>query len=178
MSRTKRLALTAMLTALSVVLVWLAAVIPTGSAALVAICGIITAVTVMRCGYFWALGHFIMTAALSLLLIPDLGVAMMYITMLGWYPIVKSVYETRISRRALAWAVKLITAAAAVTLWIAALTLTVAGASGEWLIAIPGLSAGFIIPATVFVMLVVFGLYDVALTRVIEWILRRTGGKF
>ncbi|MDR2529966.1 MAG: hypothetical protein LBC65_00305 [Oscillospiraceae bacterium] len=99
MSNTRKLALSAVLTSGSVVLIWAAGLVPTGSLALVALVGIITGIVVLECGYSWGIMQYVAVAALSFFVNPDIGVTAFYAVCVGWYPIVKIAVERKVRGR-------------------------------------------------------------------------------
>ncbi|WP_317380614.1 hypothetical protein [uncultured Intestinimonas sp.] len=112
-----RLALSALLTALSLVILWGAAMAPWGRMGLVALAGLTPAAAVISGGpaaggLCWA-----GTGILALLLLPDKGCGLLYLLFFGLYPLVKYAAE-RLSRRPLELLVKLAFFNAALTvLW-------------------------------------------------------------
>lgn len=120
---TRKLAVSALLTALSVVLIWFAAIIPTGSAAVVAVAGVLGGIALIECGYAWATLLFAATAILSFILVPDIGVSAMFAAMFGWYPLVKSAIERRCRSHRTAWVLKTLVAYAAAVVLIGAFML-------------------------------------------------------
>ena len=105
-SKTKTLALSAMLTALSVLLLYLAAVLPSAQLAVTAVASLLPAAAVIRCGYAWSAGVYAATAVLLLLLLPQKGPALAYALIVGHYPILKSLIE-RLDKLVLEWILKL-----------------------------------------------------------------------
>lgn len=100
------IALGGALTALSVVLMFLSALIPVGKLGLPAVAGVLLICAVFELGEGLA---FLIFAAVSLLslLLPDKLAAVYYIAFLGYYPILKSFLE-RIKNKPLNWAAKLV----------------------------------------------------------------------
>ena len=92
--------------ALAAVLVYLSGVLPSGRLALSAVAGISALLILLECGGKWALGVYIVSAALSLLLTPSKAYALLYAAFLGYYPALKCVIE-RIKSRLFQWVVKL-----------------------------------------------------------------------
>jgi len=111
---TRLVSLTALLAALSVVLLYLASLLPSGRLASAAIAGLINAIAVIECGRLCAFACFSCTSILAAVLLPVKAVALIYILFFGYYPIVKSLAE-RIKSRTLEWAVKIIVFNAALT---------------------------------------------------------------
>ncbi|MDR2361043.1 MAG: hypothetical protein LBD85_07225 [Oscillospiraceae bacterium] len=168
MRKTRKLALSSLITAFAVVLCWVAAVMPSGSVALVGIAGLLTAIVVVECGYSWALGKFAATIMLVLLLVPDRMIVLMYAGIFGWYPVIKSLLERGKLRSAAQWAIKVLILNAALVLgYIAASNLFIlAGEPNTRLLLI------VLLPAEV-----AFVLYDIVLTRLIDMYIQRRAKK-
>lgn len=94
----------AVLTALGVLFLLLARVIPAGRLGLMVLTSFPVCMTLMMYGPGWAFGVFAATAALGLLLFPG-GPAALYILFFGYYPIAKSFFE-RTRAKGLGWALK------------------------------------------------------------------------
>ena len=92
-SYTGRLALSAVLTALSLVVLWGAQMVPWGRMGLVAVAGLMPAAAVISAGP--AAGGLCWggTSLLALILVPDKGCALLYLFFFGLYPVVKSLCE-------------------------------------------------------------------------------------
>ena len=106
-SYTGRLALSAVLTALSLVVLWGAQMVPWGRMGLVAVAGLMPAAAVISAGP--AAGGLCWggTSLLALILLPDKGCGLLYLLFFGLYPLVKYAAE-RLRRLPLELAVKLI----------------------------------------------------------------------
>lgn len=104
--RTKMLSFSAVLAALSLVVLFLSAVAPTGRLALVAVAGLLPAAAVIRFGVPAGLFCYVVTGILALLLLPDKGGAVLYLLFFGHYPVVKSLIE-RLGKLPLEWILKL-----------------------------------------------------------------------
>lgn len=105
-SGTRRTALVAMLVALSLVLLYLAALSPTGRLGIVALAGLVPAAAVVSAGLGAGFLCYGGAGVLGLLLLPDKGLALLYLIFFGLYPMVKSLAE-RFSGRVLEWVAKL-----------------------------------------------------------------------
>jgi hypothetical protein len=106
-SSTKKLTRSALLAALGLVLMYLAAVIPTAKLAFVAVAGLLTAAVLINCGTPYSLGVFLVTAVLSLIILPMKSVAVLYACFFGYYPIAKSWME-HVRNLAVSWVLKLL----------------------------------------------------------------------
>ena len=118
-SKAGRTALGGVLAAGSLAVLWLACVTPTGRLGVAAAAGLFPIGAVLRAGR--GAGRLCWAAAsvLGLLILPDKGVALMYLCFMGLYPVVKSRLEQYASRP-LEWVGKLACFNAALTLlWVA-----------------------------------------------------------
>lgn len=102
---TKRISRLSLLTALSVGLLYLAAVLPTAHLTILAVCGFLCAVAVMMYSTLWAAAVYVVTAALALLILPDKLCAIYYAAFFGYYPILKS-YLEKIRNIKISWLAK------------------------------------------------------------------------
>jgi hypothetical protein len=102
--KTRRLARLAVLSAVSVVLSFLANIVPTGRLALIVLASFPVCIALMMYGWRWACGVYAVTAVLDLMLFPG-AAAIGYGLFFGYYPIAKSLME-RIHRNSLCWAAK------------------------------------------------------------------------
>lgn len=88
-----RVALGGVLAALSLLLLYLAAVMPSGRIGMVAIAGLVPAAGVVSGGLFTGFLSYGAAAVLAFLLLPDKGCALLYVIFFGLYPMVKSLIE-------------------------------------------------------------------------------------
>lgn len=163
----RRVAFSALLAALSLVILYLSAVFPAGRLALVAVAGLLPAAAVIRFGIPSGAACFAASALLALLLLPDKGNALLYLLFFGYYPLVKSAAE-RMRRRVWEWAVKLLVFNGAFALlYFGFSALFVRTLPGGW---VPGLLwlAGN----------AVFVLYDIGFSGLIAQYQRRLGRFF
>ena len=118
--KTRNISVTALMIALTVVLLYIASVIPSGRIATVAVAGLITAAAVIECGIPSGCACFACSALLALVLLPQKSAAILYAIFLGYYPILKSVFE-RQKNRYVEWILKIVLCnaalAAAYLLW-------------------------------------------------------------
>ena len=111
MSKTKKLAIAAMIAAACFALLYLAAVIGQVRLAVTALAGIFPAAVVIVCGSWWAFGTFAAAGILALLLLPDKSPALWFLFFFGHYPIWKALIEglqAKIGKPWLGWALKLL----------------------------------------------------------------------
>lgn len=157
-TKTWQVALGGVLAAGSLAVLWLACVVPSGQLGVTAVAGLFPVGAVLAAGRGAGLLCWAAASILGLLLLPDKGVALMYLVFLGLYPVVKSRLEQLKSRTA-EWAGKLAYFNAALTLlWFAFRELFLP-ALPEWMSA----------QAWVLYLAgnVIFILYDIALSRLI-----------
>ena len=102
MSKSGKIALGGLLTALGVVLMFLTGLIPIGTYALPAIAGVLLIVAVIEIGAKWAWMIYAAVAVLSLLFAADKEAALLVVLFFGYYPVLKSFLE-RISNKVLSW---------------------------------------------------------------------------
>lgn len=110
MSRTRKLSLSAMVTALCVICLAGSAFLPSVTLSLAAMAGLFPAVTVLACGYGWAAGACLASAALALLLLPEKTAGVWFVCFFGHYPIWKALIEamqTKTGKVWLGWCLKL-----------------------------------------------------------------------
>ena len=102
MSKSGKIALGGLLTALGVVLMFLTGLIPIGTYALPAIAGVLLIVAVIEIGAKWAWMIYAAVAVLSLLFAADKEAELLFVLFFGYYPVLKSFLE-RISNKVLSW---------------------------------------------------------------------------
>jgi hypothetical protein len=113
-NKTRAVTLTGLLTALIVVFIYIASVLPTGRWGLVAVSSLFAVAAVIEMGIGSAVFVFIASGVLSALLVPVKTEALIYVLFFGYYPIIKSLSE-RLKPFALCWGVKLLVFNAALT---------------------------------------------------------------
>ena len=151
-------ALGGMMAAGSLAVLWLACVAPSGRLGLTAAAGLFPVAATLYAGR--AAGYLCWAAAslLALLLLPDKGIALLFLAFLGLYPVVKGRVET-IGRLAVEWGLKLSWFNLTFTLfWFAFQKLLLPEAPG-WLTG-----------STLLVYLagnLIFAVYDIGLSRLI-----------
>lgn len=104
--RTGRVALVGLLTALSVIVLYLTALVPTGRLGLVALAGLTPAAAVVSARLPAGLFCYAATGILGLFLSPDKGSVLLYLLFFGLYPLVKCWIE-RLRKAPLEWVCKL-----------------------------------------------------------------------
>jgi len=103
----KTLSLCAVFTALASAILFSAALIPTASLALAAAAGLLPMAAVIHFGIKHGLLTFAATALLSVLISPEKSTALLFAAFFGYYPVIKSVIETKIRRPVTRYAAKL-----------------------------------------------------------------------
>lgn len=88
-----RVALGGVLAALSLLLLYVAAIMPSGRIGMVAVAGLVPAAGVVSGGLAAGFLCYAATGLLGLLLLPDKACAVLYLIFFGLYPIVKSAIE-------------------------------------------------------------------------------------
>jgi hypothetical protein len=152
-----RLAAGAVLAAMGVVLLYVGSLLQVLDLSMAALASFLIVFAVIELGRGLALMIFLVTAILSVVLLPVKTAALIYLLFAGYYPIIKALLERKLPRVA-AWAVKCV---------IFLLGLVGAFFVGTRFFALE--TAWFFENKWVFLIpLPVFLLYDVALTRVIS----------
>ncbi len=154
-ARTRRLSLGAVLAALSVVILWLGAVIEVLDLTTAAMASLLVVFAVLEVGgaFPWMLWG--VTSALSLLILPTKFAALVYLLFAGIYPMMKAIFERR--HYILAWILKFSFFNTALMLLILLSTVV---------LGLPDTDLGF--TAAVFLIAnAVFVIYDIALSRLI-----------
>ena len=162
---TKLLARGAVLTALGVVLLHLAGLVPGGSLALTALAGLLPAAVILSGGLKWGCLTWGATSALALVLLPNKAVAVLYALVLGPYSIWKSLVE-RLGRMIPEWILKL----AVFNGVLALFRLAFSGYFTQVTEALP--ISGWLLWAG---LNLVFVVYDIGCTRLITAYARRIG---
>lgn len=106
MKKSAKTALGGIITALSVTLMLVSAVIPFLEYALPAIAGAILVIMVIELNKKWAFCTYVAVSILSILILANKETAMMYIAFFGYYPILKPFFESKIKNNIICWIVK------------------------------------------------------------------------
>lgn len=164
---TKRLTFCALMTALSLLLLFLGVLLPGGDMAMCALAGLPVAAAVIRYDLGAGALTFAASGLLALLVLPDKGIALFYVLVFGAYALLKSLIE-RLHRLLWEWALKLAYGSAVTALFVFVLPEVLAGQAE-----IPPWA-----PALLFFgILAVFVLYDLALSRLLTSFAHRIRGK-
>lgn len=160
--RTMRVAFCSIISALSLAMMMLTAVVPVGTYALPCAAGIIFTAVVVEYGAKWAFSVYLVVAILSTFLSGDKEAVIYFVMIFGYYPILKSIIESKIKSKALQYLLKflLFNSAAVASFFI-----------GNFLIAIPPeeyMIAGVYVP---WVLLIIgnifFVIYDLAISMLV-----------
>ena len=106
MKKAKKTALCGMLIALSVVLMATTTIVPIAMYIMPILTGVIVILVLRAVGVKYALGVYIATSVLCLILITDKEAALTYALIFGYYPIIKQKFDRL--PRVLAWVIKLL----------------------------------------------------------------------
>ncbi len=155
--RTRRLAISAILSALGVVILYLGALIEVLDLSVAVIASFLCVLAVLEMGGAWPWLIYAVTSILSLVLLPLKTAAIVFVVFAGYYPIVKAYYE-RLSR-VLSWVLKLVHFGVALTVLVLV---------SRFLLPDPITEKPLFLVVIYLVGTFVFVLYDVALTRVIS----------
>lgn len=104
---TRKFTVASIMSALAVVCLFGSAYLPTGRIALLAITSMCVLVTVAECGVKFAWLQYTATSLLALLLIPFKFQVLLFVTLLGYYPVLKLHIES-IKNLWLEWVVKIL----------------------------------------------------------------------
>ena len=152
----KRIVVSGVLVALSVIILYLGCAIEVLDITMSAIVSLLVVVIVIEMGYSYAWLTYIASAILSVILLPQKSPAIFYACFMGFYPILKS-YIERIESGLVRWIIKLIVGNAAIGLMFAIL-----------LIFIPDeFEGGVMLLITYALAVAAFVMYDIALSKLI-----------
>lgn len=178
MSQSAKTAIGGMVTALSVVIL-----MPTALDlfvyALPAMAGMLTMFCVVELNRKWSIGVYTAVSLISLLLVPNKEAAIMYVAFFGYYPIVKSILESKLPKipeyicKFLIFNLSVICAYAVL--------IKLLGMPFDELMGITeddGLLKRFAVPVMLLLGNLVFIVFDIALTRIVTVYLRVWQKKF
>lgn len=152
----KRIVVSGVLVALSVIILYLGCAIEVLDLTMSAIVSLLVVVIVIEMGYKYAWFAYLATAILSLLLLPQKSPAIFYACFMGFYPIIKS-HTERFNSAVVRWTIKLAAG-------------NVALVAMFWLISLflpDEFEGGLMLIATYILGLVAFVMYDIALSKLI-----------
>lgn len=113
-NKTRKMTITAMMVALSVIFIYLSSVVPAGQLGLIAISTLFGIAAVVEVGISSGILVFAGTSILCILLVPDKNIAFTYFLFFGYYPVLKSLIE-RLHNLLAEWALKLLSVNVALT---------------------------------------------------------------
>ena len=91
--KTRNLTLSALFTALSVIILYIASVWPTGQLGLTAVASLFVAAAIIESGLLFGIYVYITSSLISILIVPNRITPILFILFFGFYPIVKSLIE-------------------------------------------------------------------------------------
>ena len=164
--RTKRVAVSGMMVALGVIILYMGSLIEVLDISMAAIASILCIIAVIEYGKIYAIMVFGATAILAMLVLPEKYTPSLYALLIGYYPILKELIE-RIGKKSifsqrgfsvLRWAIKLVFFNCALLVFaLVAKYILVLPEAEKWM------------QITMFVLAnAVFVVYDIALTRLIS----------
>lgn len=163
MKRSKKVAIGGLISAISLVIMFLTGLFPFATMALPGIAGALLIIPVVEMGRKPALLIYAAVAILSIFITPDREAAVYYIGLLGYYPIIKSKLEQLPSRK-LEYVLKV--GLFSIVFVGAAAVLLITGIAFETI----NIS---ILLSVYFLLLMVFVIYDFALSRMIAMYYKR-----
>lgn len=157
--RTSVIAYCATLSALSTVLLGVGSLISVMDLTCAVLAAMSIVFVVCELGRLSALAVYAVVSLLALVLLPDRSSAIMFAGFFGYYPILKSIFETKLKRRPICIAAKFLsfTAVLAAELYVTVKLFT------------PELPGSWYIPTLALLAEVTFVIYDIALSRVIAY---------
>ena len=165
--QTSRVALSGVIAALSVVVLFLTGIVPAATVALPAVAGCLLIAVVAETNVHWGLIVYAVVAVLALLLVPDREAVLLYIVFFGYYPSLFGVLS-RVRNRVLSWMLKFLVFNTAIV---------IEGLSAVFLLHIPMdemLPFGWIsIPILWGLFNLVFIFYDLSMNGLIVTYIRR-----
>ena len=106
MKQNVKIAVGGIMAALALVLLFLLSVFPSATLAAPAVASVLTVIAVLELDKKWAIGVFSAVSILSLLIIPSKEAAILYVVFFGYYPIFKSVIESKLPKKWLEMIIK------------------------------------------------------------------------
>lgn len=173
MRNSSKTAMGGMISALSLVIMLLTAVIPYLEYALPAMSGVLLVLIVIEINKKWALCTYAAVSILSFLILPNKEAAMMYFAFFGCYPILKPVLEGKIKNSSICWIIKAVffntvaVAAYLVIIYVFGMPLDDFEDFGKWTV-----------PVLLGMGNIMFVLYDICITRLVTLYLHKWQKKF
>lgn len=157
-----KIAFGGVITALSIVIMFLTGIIPTMTYALPAVSGALLMAVVIEIGPKFAGIVYAAVAFLSFIVVADKEAAVMYAMFFGYYPIIKSFIEKKLNK-ALSWLVKYIIFNVSVIFSYFIVTKLLCITYDDM-----GAFGNFFLPVLLLLANFVFAIYDIALTRLVS----------
>lgn len=172
MKQSSKIALGGIIAALSVVLMLLT-VIPSMTFVLPAVSGVLLMIMVIEVNKRWAFMVFIAVGLISIFIVPDRMAAAMYLLFFGYYPILKALLEAKLPR-ALRVVLKLAVFNAAIlaAYYLLTFIMGVPVVELDFLLE-RGIPLAGVIAIVLIAANLIFLIYDLALTRLVEAYLTR-----
>lgn len=161
MKQSSKCAIGGIVAALSLVLMISIAIVPFLTYALPAIAGALIAFVVTEIDRKWAFGVYAAVSILGIFLVPDKEVAVMYLALFGYYPILKTIIEEKVNK-VLGWILKVLVflSTMVVSYWLMiklmGLTIDEMDEYGIWAV-----------PILLGTGLFAFILYDIAMSKIV-----------
>ena len=162
-TQTRALSFTALSVAGAIAVLYFSTFFPTMRLTIVAIAALFTAVTVIEGGLKYGILCFVAVSLLGFFILPDRVGTLLYITFFGAYPLLKSIAERRKSQ-ILAWTIKGLVFLGALALYLTILSELLLGAI---------LIEGWGMPLAIGVLIPVFIVYDIGMSKLIGFYLAR-----
>ena len=105
--KTRSITLSAVLAAITTAALYIASVSPTGQIGIIALASLFSAAAVIEGGLGAGVFVYIGSLILSLLIVPNKGLLLLYVLFFGYYPVVKSLIE-QLGKIVLEWIIKLV----------------------------------------------------------------------
>lgn len=165
--KTKRLAVSAMLSAVGVVLLYFGAILQVMDISMAVIASVLCVFAVIEYGGYYPWLIYAVTGVIAIIILPQKEAAAVYILFFGFYPIIKEKLEKK--KRIVSWVLKevIFNISLAIMLAMSALLMTADAAEPLFIYIILAVLAE-----------IVFPIYDIALTRVITLYIRKLRPKF
>ena len=167
MNNSKKIAFLSVLTAISAALMYISGFLPAGRLGIAAVAGVFTALAVLPYGIGGGMITYAAVALVSFLIVPDKMSVLLYVALLGCYPVLKSVFEHFMP--VIEWIAKLVFFNGVLTVFLVLFREVLLGSAIlDRLPVIAVIAAGNI----------VFVLYDFGLSRLMEYYFRRFASFF
>lgn len=164
MKHTKKVTRAALFAAVMLLCLALASVMPGAALSAAALAGLAAAVMIPDCGVWFSLASYAITGILGMVLLPEKSSILLFLLLFGYYPVVKHIIE-RGSRVWLGWILKFCFAILVFLVLYFALPRLFLVVVPDWL---------SLFWAALVLYLLVFVVYDFAMTQAVLFIQKRT----